>query len=123
MENNQNTQFNLIGEFVKLLKDNNFSDEEINFFCSLPIIIYASDKPLYEQMSAICTALYRIIYYTHPSAPISLRYYMVVNENPMTWLDGVRVNVIPYIRKKNILKRLCDEQKRSNSEQNSRTIH
>jgi hypothetical protein len=120
MENNQN---NLIKEFIKILESNGFSEEEINFFCCLPIIIHASNKPVYEQMSAICAALYRIVYYTNPNAPISLRYYMVADKDPMLWLDGVRINVIPYLRKKNILKRLCDDQKRINTEKNSRVIH
>jgi len=116
-------QINLIDEVVKVFQDNNFSEEEITFFKSLPSIMYAYDKPIYEQMSALCSAFYQIVYYTHPNAPIDLRYYMVINNDPNLWLDGVRLNIVPYIREKKILERLVNEQKRINSEQDTRTIH
>jgi len=116
-------EINLIEEFNKILRDNEFSEEEIYFFENIPAIQYAYYKPLYEQMSALCSVLYQIVYYTHQNAPTSLRYYMVVDKNPMLWLDGVRVNIVPYIRDKRILERLLNEQKRIHSEQNTTTIH
>jgi hypothetical protein len=118
----QEEQINLVDEVIKAFRDNGFSEEEIAYIESLPTIQYAYKLPLYEQMSALCSLFYQLVYYNCPSAPVGLRYYMVIENDPVLWMDGIKINVIPYIREKKILERMIDVQERINSEQNSTTI-
>jgi hypothetical protein len=118
----QEEQISLVHEVIKAFRDNGFSEEEIYYFEQLPTVQFVLNKPINEQMSALCLVLYQIVYYTCPNAPTSLRYHMVFNNDPVLWMDGIRVNVIPYIKEKKILERLLNEQKRINSEQNSTTL-
>jgi hypothetical protein len=118
----QEEQISLVHEVIKAFRDNGFSEEEIAYIEDMPTIQYAYKLPMYEQMSALCSFFYQLVYYNVPSAPVGLRYYMVVDNDPMLWLDGIRVNVIPYIREKKILARMIDVQKRINSEQNTTTL-